>query len=260
MIGRSLLLLAVLAPCLLPTTAVAGKGWLIKLQHTEAGMSQAEIRLEGDRIRASEEGMAQEVILGREEMTVLDHNQKNYMVITYARIEATLGSMMAIMKHSKQRQRQSLLEAMEQLEEAERAEVEAQLEQMGRDEAFQFEVEKTGKSEEVAGVRAERVLILEDGEAVAEVWVTGEIPMDPVVRLAERLLPLVPASPGGTSRYWDIAGQLGGFPLKVVDLSEAEPRVLLLVTEANRVSFSEADWQPPPGYAKSAMSLDFFRN
>lgn len=260
MTGKGLLLVAVLAACLLPTTAVAGEGWLIKLQHTEAGMSQAEIRLEGDLIRARENGMAQEVILGREKMTVLDHNQKNYMVITYARIEATLGPMMAIMKQSKKKQRQSLLEAMEELEETERAGVEAQLDRMGRDEEFRFEVEKTGKSEDVAGLQADRVLILEDGEVVAEVWVTEAISMDPVVRLAKRLLALIPTPTGGTSRYWDTADQLGGFPLKVVDLSEAEPRVLLLVTEANRVSFSEADWQPPPGYAKSAMNLDFFGN
>ena len=85
---RTLLFMVVLTGFLLPTISLAGEGWLLKLQHTEAGMSQAEIRLEGDRIRASEEGMAQEVILGRDRMTVLDHNQKNYMVITYAQIEA----------------------------------------------------------------------------------------------------------------------------------------------------------------------------
>jgi hypothetical protein len=252
--------MVVLTGFLLPTTALAGEGWVLKLQHTEAGMSQAEIRMEGDLIRASEEGMAQEVILGRDRMTVLDHNQKNFMVITYAQIEATLGPMMAIMKQSAERQRQSLLDAIDELEEGERAEVEAQLEEMGEGEGLRFEIEKSGKSEKVAGLPAERVLILEEGEPVAEVWVTGRISMDPVLRLAERFLPLVPTPSGGTSRYWDIADQLGGFPLKVVDRSAAEPRTLLLVTEASPVNFGEADWQPPAGYAESMMSLDSFGN
>ena len=122
------LLLLILASTALFGSAWAAEGWYVKLRHAEdPQVSFIELRMEGEKVRASADGQMQEVILDAEAFTVIDHGEKTFTRLTYAQIEATILPMIQAMQGAAEAERKELEAAVEELPPEERAEVEKQL-------------------------------------------------------------------------------------------------------------------------------------
>lgn len=256
MVGRSLPLffLVVTLASLAATSARAGEGWSVRVRHVDGAASgDAQLWMEGDRIRAGQAGVSQEVILGREGITVLDHSGETYMVITYRQIENTLAPLMRSTKQASEEQRKELEAALEGLTPEERAEVEAQLGSLGEAEDVpDIRIEAADGSESIAGLSASKFVVSREERPVMEVWVTNRIPLDPLVSVSHRLAPLLDGLGGeGAAKHWRMLDTLPGFPLKAVDVSGKEPVEILRVTEAAERKFTDADFSAPAGYRKS---------
>ena len=262
MVARFLLvpLLVVVLVSLAETSARAAEGWYIEIRHTDGRESgSAELRMEGDRIRAGEAGMLQEVILGTEGLTVLDHADESYMVITYKQIQTILGPFMRAMKEMSESQKQALEGAIEGLTPEERAEVEAQLGSLdGGEDSPVIQIKAVHETETIAGLSASKIVVSRDGQPVVEAWVTEKIPLDPFTRALNRLAPILGVLGGeGPAKYWNMLEELPGFPLKVVDLSGKEPAEILRVTEAAKQKFTDADFTVPPGFKNKVRNWGF---
>jgi hypothetical protein len=247
---------AVLASCLAGTTpAQAGDGWHLTFQ-TGPDKAVSVIDMSGGNFRGSEAGSAQEVIVSQDAFTVLDNGARTYMVITFAQIETTLLPMLKAVKEAGDSQKEHLQDALDQLSPEERAKAEEQLQAADKDPEHSVTLEKTKESSKVAGLEARKMLALQGGKAVAEVWVTNAIPTEPMRRLAGRFMDmastLIPREETPFLKAWP---DLDGFPVRVVDLTGGTPHDLLTLTGAEAKDMPLETFLPPKGYTQSSMGL-----
>jgi len=240
-----------------PLPARAAPGWDLTFTHLDGERAaSARLRMEGDHIRASDPDSPQEVLVDDSAFTMIDHEKQTYMVVTFAQIETTLLPMMRAIQEMAAGQREALEEAMGELEEDERAEVEKDLAGLaGGDVEVQFK--DSGVTGQVAGLEARRLDVMKDDERVGEVWVTPEIPTGPIRSLATRFIDLLGEFMDETDGADLLASlpRLEAFPVRFVDLSEGTPREVMVLTGAKRASFQPADWALPAGYAQTLMNL-----
>jgi len=258
--NRILTAVVALAPLLAAGAAPARAetGWHLTFQ-AGPGNQVSEIRMSGANLRAGEAGSGREVIVGGDAFTVLDHRAKSYTVVTFAQIENTVLPMMKAIKDAAASQRKQLEGALDQLSPEERAKAEAQLDRMkdGDDGGTStVSLEGTGDTGKVAGLAARKMLAVQDGKPVAEVWVTDAIPTKTLRSLMDRFVDMVtqvaPPEEQGFLKAWP---DLEGFPVRVVDLTGDAPREVLLLTAAEPVDLPASTFQPPADYTKSALGL-----
>ncbi len=252
-------LLVILAAGLLaaPLPVRAADGWHLKLTQTENGQDQpVEVRLQGDRIRMGIVGAPEEAIVDSQAITVLNHADRTYTVITYAQIEATLGMMADVVKNMQESQRQALKDAMKNLPPDQRERLERQIDGLsGRDQGPTVALEATGESATIAGLEASRLVGKLDGKPVVEVWTTPAIPVAPFLQVLDRLSDIAPQDTGIETRYLQALKGVQGFPLKVVELDKDAGATRIVTTEASNEDFPPGTFDPPAGYAKTAFDL-----
>lgn len=233
----------------------AKEGWHLTFQAEPDGQV-SEIRMAGANLRAGEVGSPQEVIVGGDAFTVLDNQAHTYSVITFKQIETTVLPLMKLMKESAASQDQKLQGALDQLSPEERAKAEAVLREKKDASSHAVRLEGTSDKAKVAGLPARKMMAMQDGKAVAEVWVTDAIPTKPLRDLLNRFVDMfatvVPAEDSGFLQAWP---DLEGFPVRVVDLTGDTPKEVLLLTAAEPVDLPESTFRPPADYTKQAMGL-----
>jgi hypothetical protein len=240
--------------------AVAGvAGWSVQLVHADRDSTgTAELHIQGDRFRVSEEGNPQEAIVDSDGVTVVDLVHRTYTVVTYAQMEATLGMMAKVMEGVKETQRQALRDAMKSLPPDQKAQVEKQLASLGSStegEAKDVKVTETQDKATIAGLAARKSVISLDGKPALEVWLTPAIPIDPVKQILTRLGKLAPDQAGIQARYVEALEKVDGFPLKVVDLDPDHGGTVMTVTEAVSRDFPDSEFAPPAGFEKTEFNL-----
>lgn len=248
-------LLVSTALCLAAFPAWAGEGWHLTLAGTENGETRsAELRMDGDYLRAAEEDGAQEVIIDDLGFTVLDHANETYSTITFDQIETMLGAFKSMADNLDEQQKAQLREAMKSMPPEQRKQLEAQLGEEEPDEQ-NIEIEKTGKTEKIAGLETRHMVVKRDGEPVAEAWVTDQIDTGSIRALMDRFSSMLGQVAGAEAKFMEQFKDLEGFPMRVVDLSEGDPQEVLLVTAAEKTTFSRSDFSPPAGYEKTEMPM-----
>lgn len=233
----------------------AKEGWHLTFQAWPDGQV-SEVRMAGANLRAGEVGSPEELIVGGDAFTVLDHQAHTYSVITYRQIETTVLPLMRIMKGSAALQDERLQGALDQLSPEERAKAEAVLRDKKGASSQAVSLEGTSDKAKVAGLPARKMMAMQDGKAVAEVWVTDAIPSEPLRDLLNRFVDMItavaPVEEAGLLHAWP---DLEGFPVRVVDLTGDTPKELLLLTAAEPADLPDSTFQPPADYTKQSMWL-----
>jgi len=245
-----------------PAPAAAASGWSVRLVHADGDSSgTAELHIQGDRFRVSEEGNPQEAIVDSKGVTVVDDAKRSYTVVTYEQMEATLGAMSKMVQGVQESQRKALEDAMKSLPPEQKAQVEKQLAALkgsssgAGESSGDVKVTATGDKATIAGLPARKSVVSLDGKPSMEIWLTPEIPVGPVKELLTRLGKLAPGQAGIQARYVEALEGVDGFPLKVVDLDPEHGGTVMTVTEAVSRDFPDSEFAPPAGFEKTAFDL-----
>jgi hypothetical protein len=258
---RKLTRVAVLAAVfsLIAAAAFAGEGWQLMVSLSEENaVQQAEIILDETHIRAKQAGGAQEVILDAEKITVLNHADKSFSILSFATLEQMMGGMRQMVKGMQEEQVRALEEAMAGMPEEQQATVRAQIEQIRSEgsaetEPANLEIKKTGKSAEVAGLAVDHYEGFEDGKKVGEGWFTESIKTTVLMDILQRFRTMMPEQMAETDEFVDMMTGVNGFPMKIVSFDEDGE---MEVTKAEKIQVDESTWKAPADYkAKSMMEM-----
>ena len=242
---RSLTLALVLATLLLPLPVLAGAGWEVEFRATETGDDKAEsgvLRMDDDHVRvipAEEDG---EILMDPEGFTLVSHEDKAIYRLTFTQMEALMAGMSQMMDTMKDTREKMLEEARKSMTEEEVAELEAKLdaEMETEEEGPEFTYDKQGDTETIAGLKADHYVVKEDGEKIADLWVTNEIPIEMIRGAVTRVIDIMPPALREKAEMVHAGVALPGFPLKVI-----HEEGTLEAVRAERGDFGADAWATP---------------
>ena len=238
--------------------AAAGSGWrLAAAVAVPDSVQVVQVSLEGDRLRLAVPGESRELVLDPEAVLVVDHARRTFTRVSFEQLDNTLGLVADAMKQARRMQRKALAEALESASGDERARLQKQLDALGPGGPPPGEIrfEKTGRTTRIAGLAAERVLVLAGGEPQAVMWVAQEIPVEPLRAMLARLARLAPLQKQVAEWQVQVLLDVPGFPLRVAGLAHGEEEDFLRVTKAERADFDAAFFSPPAGYKEQPLDL-----
>lgn len=255
-----------LASLLISVPALAGPGWDLKIEVSDEGeSSQAVVKLDATHLRGMAVGGNEEMILTEESITVIDHDEKAYMVIPFAMVEQMMGGMMQMAEGMKDAQIEALKSAMEGMDEDQRAEVEKQIAQLEKSggmsddsasDVDQMELKASGKSADVAGLKTKHYDVLKNGDKVADAWFTTEIEFGLFRSLFDRFSKMMPeGSTQDIDAFFALLDQAEGVPVKLVSVegTSDEDAFDFAVTSATKVDLGSQDFQPNKEYKMKSM-------
>ncbi len=125
------------------------------------------------------------------------------------------------------------------------------------------EVEKTGQQATIAGYQAVRYDMLIDGKLESEMWLAKtlaawrELDLKKLERFSAEMAKMAPRCGGAQGRHgfrpddpaWKLAGE--GYPVRTVH--RAGGQVTIEVVKAETRAIPDAEFQPPPGFAKKTL-------
>ena len=260
-------------------TALAGRaeaGWVIdQVVRGEGGGSRMQALIQANRIKNVMQGpdggpaMAFIMDLNAETIAQVDHQGRRYRVATFQEYaQALRGVTQAVGGQLAEAMRQ-MREAMKDMPPEQRQAMEQMLRsQMGQAggapqecQEPRREVRRTGQRATIAGYAAERHDVLADGAPESEVWLAAaidawrEVDLQKLERFAAEMAKAMPGCGKGLARFpgtdpaWRLANQ--GYPMRTVH--HGAKGTTTEVTKAERRSIPAAEFQPPPGFARTTL-------
>ncbi len=183
--------------------------------------------------------------LDKDEMVMIDNEEKSYWEMSFKEMEVMMKGMGAQMDAAEAQ----MEEAMKDMSEEQRKMVQ---EMMGKNKSktgAEVAVSKTGKTQTINGFACSEYTLKNGDKKLATVWATKDIPgvdgmREDLMEFGKRMAAMMPT--GMESSVEKSLSMVDGFPIQ----TERSDGSIMTVTKVEKRSTHPGEFEPPKGYTK----------